>query len=495
MTLPSEIDKLFKEGLSDYSQRPPGFVWDNIEQALNKQRFKKQRNVMYALAASLALLLSFGAGYLFTNSETDTTYVAQVTELDNLNKNLLADKSSVTAEEVKQKEAVKNIEIPVAIQNQINENVTLNQIQALDKKETKIEKAVKTEAKKVQAEGILLPPIFADQGNFENANNSSFTDVQVAEERESLELIERQKMDLAMALMKRDLVYEYREVPMYPLSEGTDSKVKDYSTWSVGMSASPLVSYREVNNIQTESLASADITSNYENKYQNEKPLVSYSAGIDVNYNVSKRFKIQSGVYYSEIGQISENVDVNKSRSYINDGDSYYTVNTSMGNVNIKGTQNQIVDQINTVDRPVVNGGIEVPGNYGFEKSAAETADLQTSFVQSFEYYEIPIILNYRLIDKKLGVNMSGGLSANFLSGNNAYVEGDGARYNLDAQSENLNSVGYNGIVGLAFDYPIFSKLYFNFQPLFKYSINSISEENKVHPYSFGIYTGLRYNF
>ena len=42
---------------------------------------------MYAVAASLALLLSFGAGYMFTEADLGNTYVAQVSESEIINNN------------------------------------------------------------------------------------------------------------------------------------------------------------------------------------------------------------------------------------------------------------------------------------------------------------------------------------------------------------------------------------------------------------------------
>lgn len=496
MTIHSDIDNLFKEGLSDYSQRPPGFVWDNIEQELNKTRFKRRRNVMYAMAASVALLLSFGAGVLFNNTDKQNTLVAEVQnpviESNTMNNNTAVDITSDNAAESKPevKKSVKKTENknqPISTTINSDKKVKSAEEKNIDKNKTERVEP-KSKIKKSSSEGVLLPPMFASEADFQNSSIEQKS--VVIRESELLEEIEKQKIQLAIALEERDLKYEYREVPMYTDYNNVETE-KDYSSWSVGINASPLVSYREVSNVEKETLTAADITSNYEQKYQNEKPLVSYSAGVDVNYNITKRLKVQSGIYFSELGQVSENVDIYKSSSFYNQGDQYYAINTSMGNVNVKGSQNELVEQFGT--NTAQDTEIPVFGNKGpeFERSP----DLQTNFVQTFEYYEIPLILNYRVVDRKLGVNMAGGISTNILYKNSTYVQDEETRYALEAESEDVNDIGYSGIIGLGFDYPLLSKLFLNLQPTFRYSLSSLNQNNEVHPYSFGVYTGLRYNF
>jgi hypothetical protein len=78
---------------------------------------------------------------------------------------------------------------------------------------------------------------------------------------------------------------------------------------------------------------------------------------------------------------------------------------------------------------------------------------------------------------------------------NAAYVENDGDRYELDAQSDDLNKMNYSSIFGFGLEYPIINRIKFNFQPTLRYSLSSINASGSVYPYSFGIYSGLRYNF
>ncbi len=79
--------------------------------------------------------------------------------------------------------------------------------------------------------------------------------------------------------------------------------------------------------------------------------------------------------------------------------------------------------------------------------------------------------------------------------GSNAYVQNSGKRYNLDAEMENINTISYSGIFGVGMEYPIVERLQFNLQPTLRYSLTPLNSSGTVYPYSFGVYTGLRYNF
>jgi len=254
--------------------------------------------------------------------------------------------------------------------------------------------------------------------------------------------------------------------------------------WAVGISATPLVSYRNVGSASNESLVYASANSMSDNDYSNEKPLTSYSAGVAVNYSVAKRWNIQSGVYFSEIGQVSENSAVYNTIDPSNNG--YYYLNTSSGNIKINGTPS---DLQNNIDRSY--DMVTFPGAINTNKDAAIGNDI----IQTFNYCEFPIVINYKLIDRRFDVNLSGGLSANVLYENTTYIQKNEIKYALDSENQDINTMSYNGIVGFGFEYPILNNLNVNLNPTFRYALNTITSTNSVHPYSLGIYTGLIYNF
>jgi hypothetical protein len=496
MTIQQDIDKLFKKGLADYTETPPAFVWDNIERSLNKKRIKRKRNILYSIAASVALLISFGAGFMFTTFQSNVQVASNInppTELVEVieKENTILNESGILETDSK---AVENSDIkPVKIEPP----VTAPSIE--QKIETPAEKPVdepKSNVKKATSSGTLLPPMFAGTSEFQ-LNNATAEHVQITDEKQASELnivmLEMKSMQVSKNSNARELNYDYRQLQAVDEYTMLTNESKDYTSWSVGMAVAPLYSYREVGAVSSENLKNADVNSNYEQDYANEKPLLSYSAGVNVNYKVAKRWRIQSGLYFSEMGQISKNVTLyGQSRNSAVENSSY-TVNTSTGNIQVQGSQNDLIDKFSEQSSVQNDYLFATPlPNLGYEKA---NEGMQTNFVQTYEFYEVPFVLNYIVVDRKLSMSVSGGLSANVLYDNAAYVENDGDRYELDAQSEDLNKMNYSSIFGFGLEYPIINRLKFNFQPTLRYSLSSINVSGSVYPYSFGIYSGLRYNF
>jgi len=58
------IDRLFREGLRNFEENLPFEVWQSIKGELNKKRKIRRLSAMTRLAASFALVLIFGVGFL-----------------------------------------------------------------------------------------------------------------------------------------------------------------------------------------------------------------------------------------------------------------------------------------------------------------------------------------------------------------------------------------------------------------------------------------------
>ena len=108
----------------------------------------------------------------------------------------------------------------------------------------------------------------------------------------------------------------------------------------------------------------------------------------------------------------------------------------------------------------------------------------------------MPLILRYRVVDRRLGFHLLGGLSSNFLVGNTAYYQEGGNKEEIGATS-NLRPVNYSSVVGIGVDYSISKRFHVNLEPTFRYYLNSINTGSliKSHPYTIGFFTGLLYTF
>ena len=127
---------------------------------------------------------------------------------------------------------------------------------------------------------------------------------------------------------------------------------------------------------------------------------------------------------------------------------------------------------------------------------AASVMVSPTNFIQDFEYVEIPLYLRYTLIDSKIDVVMLGGLSSNFLIGNQVFVNGSSGK-SLVGKTKDMELINYSGTLGLGFKYELSKRISLNVEPRIKYYISSLSGSSSVtyKPYTIGVFTGLSYEF
>jgi len=503
MTIQQDIDRLFKQGLHEYSENPPNFVWNNIEHRLNKKRLKQKRNIVYSIAASIALLLSFGSGYMFTHiqkkqiADNSEILLPQNETKENSSKqikNINTNNNNPIENNTKNKPAVITNKIQNSLKNKITSNKPINNKQNESGK-----------IKKVHSAGVLLSPMYAGTAVYDNieassnnsnnkvtlVNNKEENSESVVNDDDETELKKIDKISVFLPIIEPDkeIKYECYDLDSYTYAENSVS-TKETQSWGVGLGATPLFSYRTVSSVSSESNNNADV---FSGDYSNEKPFTAYSAGVNINYKVAKRWKINSGLYVSQTGLISEGIVLNEIPPTNNNIDNYYTVNTSNGNININGSPNELISKFsqdnsvdNTVNPPLLPGQPSLNDNIN---------ELDATFVQTYDYYEIPLVVSYAVIDRKLIMNLSGGLSTNIMYNNSVYFEDNSTKYELNAETENLNNISYSGILGIGVEYPIIKKLNFNLQPTLRYSLTPINNSGSVYPYSFGIYTGLKYNF
>ena len=119
-----------------------------------------------------------------------------------------------------------------------------------------------------------------------------------------------------------------------------------------------------------------------------------------------------------------------------------------------------------------------------------------TSFIQNFDYIEIPLYLRYTLIDARFDVVMLGGLSSNVLVGNQIFVD-NGSGKSLVGKTKDMESLNYSGTLGLGFRYGLSKRISLNLEPRIKYYLNSLNSNSSVSykPYTIGVFTGLSYEF
>jgi hypothetical protein len=224
---------------------------------------------------------------------------------------------------------------------------------------------------------------------------------------------------------------------------------------------------------------------------ESEDPVVSYTGGVGLSYKISKRFSIQSGLYYSSMGQTLDGINTfGGFRPYDNSkGDNNFEILTSSGTIS---ASNPDV----FVNAEASNRVITKYTNDVFDPKKASLQYINSTLTQSLSYLEFPVILRYKIIDKTIGINVIGGMSYNFLVNNSVYTEVDGSKYVI-GDTRGLNPLSLSSSLGMGMEYSFSKKLSLNLEPTFRYYLNpfSVSTGTYLHPYSFGIFSGVSYKF
>lgn len=228
------------------------------------------------------------------------------------------------------------------------------------------------------------------------------------------------------------------------------------------------------------------VSSAYTNEKSNDNAsgLISLGGGIKVNYKLNKKLALQTGLKYNQIGQ---DFSTGSSRLFMADpssqslagneldGVEFLPSHTSAGPIKFKSQGKENVD---------------VNSEY-LRASSSSSSEL----AQSFEMIEIPLLLRYNLIQKRVGLFVTGGVSANWLLSNGVYDTSNGRR--KVGEIDNLRTTNFSSHFGLGLEYRLSSKFHLGLEPSFKYYINSLSKDGNFNykPYSIGVQTGIRYNF
>ncbi len=223
-----------------------------------------------------------------------------------------------------------------------------------------------------------------------------------------------------------------------------------------------------------------------------ENAAFSYSGGVSFAYKMNRRFSVQMGVYYSSLTDQVEGVKSFSGFTQYNSvkGSGSFTVQTSAGTV-VAG--NSDIFLINT------KGGNKVTSVFSsevFDPGKSGLSYLNSSIYQNFSYLEIPFTVRYRVIDKTLGFNVMGGFSYNQLLNNTAYSVSEGNKY-LIGSTEGLYPIAITSSLGLGMEYSLSKKMSINLEPTFRYYLTPMGGQARsdVHPYTFGIFSGLVMKF
>jgi len=243
-----------------------------------------------------------------------------------------------------------------------------------------------------------------------------------------------------------------------------DEKEKEKrSKWAISTNASPVYfnSLAEGSSIDSKLVA-------------NQKSFNStLSYGVGINYNITKKLTIKTGVNNLKIDYNTNDI-------------AFYQDVRAKPLENIK--TNNAGKMINIESKLQDNGQfVSVIGT--------PLVKYDGSLNQEIGFIEVPLELSYKLIDRKFGIDVIGGVSTLFLSENNVSLVSNGQEMSIGS-ANNLNNIHFSSNVGLGFKYSFWKNFNANFQPMFKYQINTFSENSgNFKPYFIGLYSGISFSF
>ncbi|PZD77418.1 hypothetical protein [Mesonia sp. K7] len=476
------IDRLFQEKFKDFEMTPSGKVWKNIEAELNQKKKRRVIPFWYKIAgvAALIALLFIAGNILFSSKE------AQVVNQEN-GKKLIEERQNKTNSEVKttQNSVLEEEQNNIVFEENTSEKVSTSNERstivsekanaknsALSEKNTTNQKSIKSftqsedvnhklannqnkeqifsETKKERiANRNLKEPIEGKNEITENItavssenNAENELEEEIVESENALALVEKQKNE----------------------EKENDEKDKKTTENTSKFEVKPMISSIYYGNLSS---SGNTLDPNFSNNAGDGKMSMSY--GVNFAYVISEKLKVRTGV--NKINLRYETHDIAFSSSVNPVALRNVTPINTSENLDFMVTSSSQLD--NRPLNPTQNGVLQ----------------------QQIGFIEVPVELQYSLLDKKFGINVIGGASSLFLNNNHVAIESTNGTTEV-GEANNLNNVSFSTNIGLGFDYDLSKKINLNLEPIFKYQLNTFSEStNGFKPYNFGVYTGLNFKF
>ncbi|MGV8813373.1 MAG: hypothetical protein ACOH2D_04605 [Gelidibacter sp.] len=506
------IDRLFQENFKNFEPTPDNAVWDNIQDALHKNKRKRLVIPIWWFTAGVAaiLVMLLTIGNVFNNGvktdnpensvvDTETTRGGPQSnptdgfEQKNMNSSDNAiDSSSVIANtEPSDVDAANSIKVhhgktvnekdktASQIVNDDSYKRNTNTANPQDKiASSQKDKTVSSNSKQaVIAQNIPNPPQLDPNKEAQNQGNELVKTI-LENEKERTTIAKSTDQNIIKYTEK---IKDYKDVIASNKEEKSiedaiakanlineEEKEEQPNRWNISPSVAP---------VYFNSLGKG---SSIDNQFVNngKSGAVNMSYGINGSYAINDKIKIRAGINKVDLGYSTNEVvtfrDINNFN--VNSGGS------ELRNINFNN-QGKLNDYMST-------SGINKESAPQFVISNAKG-----SLEQQFGYIEVPLEVEYNIINSKFGLNVIGGFSTLFLNNNEIYSVLDNERALL-GDANNINTTSYSANFGLGLNYNISHTLKLNLEPMFKYQINTFNNTSgDFRPYFIGVYSGFSFKF
>lgn len=509
------IDRLFQEKLKNFEASPNDSVWDNIHASLHEKDKRKRRVIplwwkLAGVAALIALLLTVGI-QLFPNdsnsstpntivdTETQSSDTENASESNSNNSNDRINSKDNSSQMVNEDasntdERSNSTSTETSKSNQNNRNASdasQNRVvnnSVTNTKENNASDETDRNSKLTQKRNLNNTKNVVAE--IQNTNQKPSTNIDGDQKKKLSEinkLIDDSKNDINSAVVEKtadkndeDLPVDKKEVvtedktieEAIAEAKTEEKKEKKLNRWSIAPNVAPVY----FNSLGKGSTLDEQFV---DNTISNE---VTMSYGVGGSYAINERLQVRAGINKVNLGYSTNNVIAFRNIEPSTSIATSSTERAHLSNVDINsGAENMIFLSTETFDRNITPEIIN-------SKSSG-------SIKQRFGFIEVPLEMEYALINKKLRVNVIGGFSTFIVDENEIYSVFDGAETNI-GEANNINNMSYSANFGLGINYNISEKIKVNLEPTFKYQINTFSNSSgDFQPFFIGLYTGLSYKF
>lgn len=447
------IDRLFQEKLKDLEVTPNERVWNAIEEKLQK---KKKHRVFpfWWFSGGVAAILVLGLLlYPYANEQeniedTDAIIVEspklapqeQKNKKEELKDDLLIKSTKeniretpIVKEETKKKKVFKE-------KLYENEVLTANHVVKVSKKELQEKDSNNVSSRVVEGALLAKKDVVKEENSTGKLENSLPV---LKKEKDTIYKVVKPKKDF-LAVVNGE--------------ENKKEEEEKKKLWTV----SPTVAVLNSNSFSESSPIDVNLSNT-------TKGNTSYSYGIQVAYQLNKKWTFQSGIHLQEMGYSNTNVAVNP-------------VESSSSNVAFSSGENYTLNDTSQTD-------------FSTNSVSISSGSLDGELNQSYGYIEVPVEVKYSVIEgKKLKTQLVAGFSSLFLNKNE--VDLKTTAFSTSGEASNLNSINFSGNLGVDFSYKFSKKWSLNINPMLKTQLNTFkNDSNGFQPYFIGVYTGISYQF
>lgn len=497
------IDEIFQNAFEKADVSPSPRVWENIRTRLDQENSDRKVIPLWirlgGVAAILAIMLTAG-NFFFNPFNSDKTVFPTITE-ETVEQPIQENKeskdvispvenseivssdfsdSSDSSEDSDHKKSITPSTKSDVVKAQDNKSETTTSTKDGFAKANQVSDSEKEFIRDLEKNPISLPEKTADQEIAERKIRDKEdqyieTNQELKKDREALAgnetQIEKEKSESEVKEGKEDLrpslldaIAEQNEIKS---SQSQQTKMADDNRWRVTPNLAPVYygSFGSGSSIDPEF------------SHNPQQGDVNMSYGIQVSYALNNKLRLRTGV---------SNVDLSYNTSDI----IIAAGPASQGLEAVRYHSNNTV--ITAISKRRLNGSDLGDGTAGLNlKSSAGDARL----IQEMNYLEVPLELEYAIIDRRFGVHLIGGVSTLFLGNNEISVKSSDFHQVLGS-ANNLSNVSFSTNLGVGVQYRLTSRFLFNIEPTFKYQLNTYSDSSvDFKPYYLGVYSGLSFKF